>query len=88
MRPLQSGEFWNVNFPDPPGPLEDPKIVFGPVDVLHYQLEYESHEEGVVNRVSYHQRPRTPGRDIDLCFSGHITVSKMTVCSNAPGMNQ
>jgi 5'-nucleotidase len=86
--PLDAGEFWNVNFPDSSTQADPPEIVFCPVDVQHYQIEYEVGADGVQYRFDYHNRPRTPGRDIDVCFSGEISISKLTVCSNAPGMNQ
>lgn len=85
---LQAGEFWNVNFPDTDLGEGLPEIVFCPVDVEHYQFKCELQEEGLVYRSDYQQRPRTPGRDIDVCFGGKISISKLTVCSNAPGMNQ
>ena len=85
---LFPGEFWNVNFPDPSDLSDDPAMVFCQVDVQHYQLEYEPQQNGVVYRSVYQERPRTPGRDIDVCFSGDIAISKLTVCSNAPGMDQ
>jgi broad specificity polyphosphatase/5'/3'-nucleotidase SurE len=25
----------------------------------------------------YHTRPRQPGRDVDVCFSGHIAVTQI-----------
>lgn len=86
--PLQPGEFWNVNFPDIEMRDGFPEIVFCPVDVEHYQFKCELKEEGLVYRSDYQRRPRTPGRDIDVCFGGKISISKLTVCSNAPGMNQ
>jgi len=85
---LAAGEFWNVNFPDASAQPDPPEIVFCPVDVQHYQFEYEAGADGLRYRGDYHNRPRTPGRDIDVCFSGEISVSKLTVCSNAPGMGQ
>lgn len=89
-QPLDAGEFWNVNFPDLSDEPEPghPEIIFCPVDVQHYQFEYESVGDGVQYRADYHARPRTSGRDIDVCFSGKIAISKLTVCSNAPGMTQ
>ena len=85
---LDAGEFWNVNFPDASTQADPPEIVFCPVDVQHYQFEYETGDGGLRYRGDYHNRPRTPGRDIDVCFSGEISISKLTVCSNAPGMSQ
>jgi len=42
-------------------------------------LDVRFHREGDALRFagSYQARPRTPGRDIDLCFQGAITVSRL-----------
>jgi 5'-nucleotidase len=84
-RPLRPGEFWNVNFPDLPPDAKEPEMVFCPVDVAHFELLYEAVDDGFVYRSCYHDRRRTPGHDVDVCFSGRIAVSRMTVSSNAPG---
>ncbi len=81
--PLRSGEFWNVNFPHLAPDAEEPEIVYCPVDVAHFELTYEAVEDAFAYRGDYHARRRTPGHDVDACFSGRITVSRMTVSSNA-----
>jgi 5'-nucleotidase len=82
--PLAPGEFWNVNFPDLPLGAAEPAIVFCPVDVAHFELRYEAVDDAFVYRGCYHERRRTPAHDVDVCFSGRIAVSRMTVSSNAP----
>lgn len=81
--PLAAGEFWNVNFPHLPPEGGEPEVVFCPVDLAHFELQYEPVENSFVYRDVYQQRPRTPGRDVDVCFGGKISVSKLTVSSNA-----
>ena len=71
------GEYWNVNLPHLVPGEPDPEIVFctpctQPLPV-NYRLEGdELHYEGV-----YSDRARDPGADVDLCFSGNITVSRL-----------
>jgi len=70
-------EYWNVNLPHT---FEDggaPAIVF--CDPDNQPLDVRFHREGDSLRFagSYQARPRTPGRDIDLCFQGAVTVSRL-----------
>lgn len=81
--PLRPGEFWNVNFPHLAPDAAEPEIVFCPVDVAHFELRYEAVDGAFVYRGCYHERGRTPGHDVDVCFSGRIAISRMTVSSNA-----
>lgn len=74
--PPQPKSYWNVNLPhlDPGATAQvvecDPDNQ--PLDV-RYRLENgQIHYAG-----SYPERPRTPGRDVDQCFEGSITVSRL-----------
>ncbi len=82
--PLGPGEFWNVNFPDPEEPSTDPELVFCPVDPGHHAVRYEHSAEGLVYRGKYQQRNRQPGCDVDVCFSGHIAITRVGP-SSCPG---
>jgi len=76
-RPLAiSKEYWNVNLPHT-GNGDPAAIVF--CDPDNQPLDVRFHREGDHLRFagSYQARPRTPGRDIDLCFQGAITVSRL-----------
>ncbi len=74
-RPWTPGTFWNVNFPhpEPNGPV--PEIVDCPLDPSPLPLSYRIEPEGALYNGNYQQRARQPGSDVDLCFSGKITVS-------------
>jgi 5'-nucleotidase len=76
---LPAASFWNVNLPHLAPDSPDPEIVFCepsrdplPVD---YQVEGELyHYQG-----QYIQRDRTPGTDVDVCFSGNIAVTLISL---------
>jgi 5'-nucleotidase len=68
-------EFWNVNLPDTVDTDGDPEVVFCPSDPKHLLFHYEETPEGLLYRGSYQARARTPGADVDVCFSGKIAVS-------------
>jgi 5'-nucleotidase len=68
--------FWNVNLPH----LENgdrPTVIH--CDPDNQPLDVRFQREGAQIRYagSYPARPRTPGRDVDHCFQGAITVSRL-----------
>lgn len=74
-RPTEPGSFWNINLPNPEKLTKMPAIEFCEVDPSPLLLEYRMTNEGLLYSGNYHQRPRVPGKDVDRCFSGNITVS-------------
>jgi 5'-nucleotidase len=78
-RPVERGAFYNVNLPHL-GPGEpDPQVVFCPLDPTPLPLSF--HTEGELYRYNgdYHGRRRQPGADVDVCFSDHIAVTRITL---------
>ena len=74
-KPLQKGEYWNVNLPCPvPGPA-DPPVVECAVDTNPVHLAYAVDGDHYSYQGVYSRRPRSPGRDVDVCFGGSIAVS-------------
>ena len=74
-RSIPAGSFYNVNLPHLDPGASTPTIVECPADTLPLPMAFREeggafHYEGV-----YHLRPRSPGGDVDNCFSGKITVS-------------
>ena len=69
-------EYWNVNLPHLESD-EAAEIVF--CDPDNQPLDVRFSREGSHLRFagSYQGRPRSPGRDIELCFEGAITVSRL-----------
>ena len=82
-----AGVFWNVNLPHPPDDQTDCPIVRCQVDSNPLLLNY--HERGGTSgtewgfryRGAYHDRPRTTGHDVDVCFSGSIAVTAIDVAT-------
>lgn len=65
---------WNVNLPDTD---IEPEIVECPADYSSLALQYARENDDYMFESNYHERPRIPGGDIDVCFSGNIAVSKL-----------
>lgn len=77
--PLSDGQFWNVNFPAPPldGSADDPEIVVCQRCTQPLPTEFAIDEAGFRYVGAYEERPRDPGADVDVCFSGNISAVKV-----------
>jgi 5'-nucleotidase len=74
-RAALGGAFWNINLPDPVGEVPQPSLVECDYDNERLPVGFE-YAEGKWRYVSrYQSRAKNPGRDIDLCFGGAITLS-------------
>ena len=77
-RPLEPGTFWNVNLPHlDPSETAPPECVFCRLDPNPLPVSYEELDGRFHYRGSYHERVRTSGHDVDVCFSGRIAITQM-----------
>lgn len=76
-RPLEPGTFWNVNLPhlEPGDP--DPDVVFCEPCTRPLPVNYRVEGDNFYYVGEYAKRDRTPGTDVDACFSGHIAVTQI-----------
>jgi len=74
---LAAGTFWNINLPHLSPGDPDPEIVFCPLDPHPLPLSYRHEVEGMHYDGDYHQRNRTAGADVDVCFGGRIAVTRI-----------
>lgn len=77
--PLAPGQFWNVNLPSPITADDTPALQRCPLDRNPHRYRFNRrngwyHYEGVI-----HDRPRTKGSDVDICFNGMISLTRMEV---------
>jgi 5'-nucleotidase len=80
-RPRAQGTFWNINLPHLPPGAPMPEVVFCPLDLTPLPLSFRQ-ESGLLHyNGDYHQRQRKPGADVDVCFSGRIAVTRLTLGS-------
>ncbi len=87
-RQLAPGEFWNVNLPHLPESTLEPEIVFCPLDPSALPVSFRRTETGFHYTGYYHSRTRLPGHDVDLCFNGAITITRIAITggTHAPGI--
>jgi 5'-nucleotidase len=74
----RAGEFWNVNLPHPET-VELPQAVYCPLDSSPLPVRFR--RDGLLRHYEgdYHQRSRQPGADVDVCFSGRIAITRLTL---------
>jgi 5'-nucleotidase len=70
---------WNVNLPAiQPREGMIPQRVVCDVDRCPIDRTGRIEQDGKVRfELDFHARPREPGKDVEKCFSGHITISKL-----------
>ena len=69
------GEYWNVNLPHLMPGEPDPEIVFCKPCTQPLPVSYRVEGDALYYEGVYSDRACDPGADVDLCFSGKITVS-------------
>ncbi|MEQ1945921.1 MAG: 5'/3'-nucleotidase SurE [Bryobacteraceae bacterium] len=72
----ESKSYWNVNLPHVV-PEAIPSIVHCEPDNEPLDVRFRREGDLLHYAGSYPARPRTPGRDVETCFGGAITVSKL-----------
>lgn len=77
---LAAGAFWNVNLPWPDESGEAPEVVFCEASKRPLPVAYEEDGDGAYRYTGvFHDRDREPGSDVERCFGGAITVSRIGV---------
>jgi 5'-nucleotidase len=79
QRPLEPGKFWNVNLPHLPPGTPDPEVVFCQPCTKPLPVNYRVDGDNFYYVGEYGKRDRTPGSDVDVCFSGKIAVTQLRV---------
>jgi 5'-nucleotidase len=74
-RPPEPGTFWNVNLPHLLPGDPDPEVVFCQPCTQPLPVNYRIEGEQFYYVGDYAKRDRTPGSDVDVCFSGKIAVT-------------
>lgn len=76
-RPWQPGTFWNVNLPHLDADAADPEVVLCPCDPSPLPVRYQAQGDLLTYKGLYHERLRRSGTDVDVCFSGRISISQV-----------
>jgi 5'-nucleotidase len=76
-RPWEPGTFWNVNLPHPEPGAPEPGLVLCPLDPSPLPLSFAVEDGSARYTGDYQARLRVPGADVDVCFRGDITLSRV-----------
>ena len=76
---LGPGQFWNVNLPSPLAVHSRPESRRCPLDTHPHRYRYI--KNGGVYRYAgiIHDRPRAAGSDVDICFGGAISMTRLEI---------
>ncbi len=74
-RPARSGRYWNVNLPNLRPEDPDPEALVCPLDPAPLPLEFRAEGDLWHYCGEYHTRRRKPGCDVNVCFSGKVSVT-------------
>lgn len=78
-RPWEPGTFWNINLPYLERGAPEPRLVFCPLETGPIPLRYRAEAGHYHYNSVYHDRPRSAGSDVDVCFGGDIAVTRIRV---------
>ncbi|GAB1541337.1 5'/3'-nucleotidase SurE [Scytonema sp. NUACC21] len=78
-RPLEPETFWNVNLPHLSPEEPDPEVVFCQPCTKPLPVNYRIEGDNFYYVGEYGKRDRTPGSDVDICFSGKVAVTKLKI---------
>ena len=78
-QPLAPARFWNINLPSPLATDDEVECRICPLDTHPHSYRYNAENgfyryEGII-----HDRPRTAGSDVDVCFGGAIAMTVMEI---------
>jgi 5'-nucleotidase len=74
-RPLPDASFWNVNLPHLEPNSPEPEMVFCQPSIDPLPVNFRVDGDLHYYQGEYAKRDRTPGTDVDVCFSGNIAVT-------------
>ena len=78
-RSHEPGTFWNINLPHLEADAPEPEMVFCPLDPSPLPLYFRQEDELWHYAGNYHNRQRQMGSDVDVCFQGKISVTRLTL---------
>ncbi len=77
--PLAPNSFWNVNLPHLAPGSPEPAIIFCQTSIHPLAVDYKVDGDSYHYQGEYAKRDRVPGTDVDVCFSGNIAISQISL---------
>lgn len=79
QRPLEPGTFWNVNLPYVEPTAPDPDVVFCQPCTQPLPVNFRIEGDQFFYCGEYAKRQRDRGSDVDICLSGSIAVTQLSL---------
>jgi 5'-nucleotidase len=76
---LIPGCFWNINIPHPLSENSNVDFEYCGLDTNPHKYIYRKEGSEYIYEGSIHERPRDPGKDVDVCFSGNISITRLAL---------
>ena len=76
---LANGFFWNVNLPHPLRQDSNLEYVCCNLDKNPHKYEYIKEGNDYIYKGTIHERPREPGKDVDVCFGGKVSITCISI---------
>ena len=76
---LPPKSFWNVNLPHLEPGAQEPEIVFCKPSIDPLPLSFRQEQDLYYYQGEYSKRNRTPETDVDVCFSGNIAITLISL---------
>ena len=77
--PLPPKSFWNVNLPHLEPGVPEPEIVFCQPSIDPLPLNFRQEQDLYYYQGEYSKRHRTSETDVDVCFSGKIAITLISL---------
>ena len=80
-RPYRPGFYWNVNLPSVELDVPDPEIIFCEPCTQPLPSDFRIEGNAFYYCGNYGQRKRDRGSDVDVCLSGNIAITQLSIHS-------
>jgi 5'-nucleotidase len=78
-QPTPAGHYWNINLPCGPDPEHPPNRQTAPADKHPHAYHYVADGDRYRMKGVIHDRPRAKDSDVDVCFSGRISITRLEI---------
>jgi 5'-nucleotidase len=79
QKTLAPGQYWNVNLPHPFDDVSPLETSICPLDKNPHDYTYTKTDSSYRYQGIIHDRPRDPGGDVDVCFGGKVSVTRLEI---------
>jgi 5'-nucleotidase len=79
QKALVPGQYWNVNLPHPFNGVSPLERMICPLDRNPHDYTYSKIDSTYLYQGIIHNRPRDTGADVDVCFGGKISITRLEI---------